>query len=133
MFWQGGSDLVAAARYIGASESKSVNTYVMHATDAILFGIVLIIFAYAIAFGFVIELSAETRESLPRWLHVESVSHLKHSLIELILVYMVVDLATDWEGSEAPLDWSALVKPTSILLIAGALRLLVRQTPSPRT
>jgi uncharacterized membrane protein YqhA len=131
MFWEGGSDLVGAARSIGASESKGVTTYVMHATDAILFGIVLIIFAFAIAFGFVLDWSAAAQERLPRWMRVESVSQLKQSLIEVILVYMVVHVATDWEESTAALDWSALVKPTSVLLIAAALRLLIRQSRTP--
>jgi uncharacterized membrane protein YqhA len=127
MFWQGGADLVGAARSLGdTGNGRSVAAYVIHATDAMLFGVVLIIFAYAIAFGFVVELSPRARESLPIWMRVESVSQLKHSLIEVILIYMVVDVATDWAESEAHLEWSALVKPFSIILIAGALRLLIR-------
>jgi uncharacterized membrane protein YqhA len=127
MFWLGGTELAGAARSLIVLErGRSVATYVMHATDAILFGVVLIIFAYAIAFGFVIDLSLEARQGLPAWMHVESVSHLKQALIEVILVYMVVDVATDWAEAEGHLEWSSLVKPVSIILIAGALRLLNR-------
>jgi uncharacterized membrane protein YqhA len=126
MFWQGGTELAIAARSLTVPASgKGVAPYVMHATDAILFGVVLIVFAYAIAFGFVIDLPPEARQSLPTWMRVESVSQLKQSLIEVILVYMVVDIATDWTEADA-LEWSSLVKPVSVILIAGALRLLSR-------
>ena len=127
MFWQGGADFADAARSIATPQtSKGVAANVMAATDAILFGIVLLVFAYAIAFGFVPDLSPETRERLPAWMRVESVSHLKLSLIEVILVYMIVDVATDWAQSAGPLEWSSLVKPFSIVLISGAARLLRR-------
>jgi uncharacterized membrane protein YqhA len=109
MFWQGGADLVDAARFIAPQTSKGVAANVMGATDAILFGIVLLVFAYAIAFGFVLDLSPETRDRLPAWMRVEGVSHLKLSLIEVILVYMIVDVATDWAQSAGPLEWSSLV------------------------
>ena len=125
MFWQGGTELVGAARSLAVPAStRGISASIMHATDAILFGVVLIIFAYAIVFGFVIDLPAEAREGLPAWMRVDSVSHLKRSLIEVILVYMVVDVATDWLEAEGHLDWSSLAKPLSIVLIAGALRLL---------
>lgn len=126
MFWQGGMDLIGAAQSISGSEaSKGVAAYVMAATDAILFGIVLIIFAYAIAFGLVLEPSPKEQECMPPWMRVDSVSHLKHLLIEVILVYLIVDVATDWANSES-LDQLSLIKPASIILIAGALRLLSR-------
>jgi len=57
-------------------------------------------------------------------MRVESVSQLKLSLIEVILVYMIVDVATDWAQIAGSLDWSSLIKPFSIVLIAGAVRLL---------
>lgn len=132
MFWQAGSELADAAQSIMAHNArKGMTPYVMHATDALLFGIVLIVFAYAIAFGFVVDLPLEARQSLPAWMQVESVSQLKQSLIEVILVYMVVDVATDWAQSEASLEWSSLIKPGSILLIAGALRFLSQASEAP--
>jgi uncharacterized membrane protein YqhA len=128
MFWQGVSDLASAAHLIVQTDDrKSLTAHVMHATDAILFAIVLLFFAYAIAFGFVFDLSPEVRESLPAWMRADTVSNLKHSLIEVILVYMIVDVATDWEEYAGPLEWSSLVKPLAILVIAGALRLLERR------
>jgi uncharacterized membrane protein YqhA len=123
MFWQGGADLFDAARSVADPQAgKGVAANVMAATDAILFGIVLLVFAYAIAFGLVLDLSSETRTRLPAWMRVESVSQLKLSLIEVILVYMIVDVATDW--TQSTVEWSSLIKPISIVLIAGAVRLL---------
>lgn len=125
MFWEAAAELATAARSVaGPRTGKGVAAHVMHATDAILFGVVLIVFAYAIAFGFVINLPPEVRQSLPAWMQSENVGHLKQSLIEVILVYMVVDVATDWSETDVRLDGWSLVKPVSIILIAGALRLL---------
>jgi uncharacterized membrane protein YqhA len=94
------------------------------ATDAFLFGVVLIIFAYAIAFGFVFQRGGKTPENIPGLMHVESVSELKHILVEVIIVYLVVDFATDLAVGSNALAWQTLVKPISIVLIAAALRLM---------
>jgi hypothetical protein len=82
------------------------------------------IFAYAIAFGFVLHASPAYRERLPTWIQVRSIGELKHTLIEMILVYLVVDFATDLAAGEGHVSWETLVIPMAILLIAGALRLL---------
>lgn len=42
----------------------------------------------------------------------------------MILVYLVVDFATDLVEAEAPLSWQTLVIPLAIVLIACALLLL---------
>ena len=94
----------------------------MSATDAFLFGIVLVIFAYAIAFGFAFDVSPETHEKLPPWMRINRVSDIKHTLIEVILVYLVVDFATD-SAQAVDLSWQTLVKPLSIAIIAAASRL----------
>jgi uncharacterized membrane protein YqhA len=131
MFWQGGSELVAAAQLTAVPDkSKGIAAHVMHATDSILFGVVLIVFTYAIAFGFAVELPPESRETLPAWMRVQDVGHLKLALIEVILVYMIVDVATDWAREDAHLDWLALIKPVAIFLIACASRLLSRPAGS---
>ncbi len=108
----------------GSGAASEIAAAVMGATDAFLFGIVLIIFAFAITFGFVIHPDEETRERLPEWMHVQGVKELKHTLVEAIVVYLVVDFATDVAAGEGPLEWKALVKPASIVLIAVALRFM---------
>jgi uncharacterized membrane protein YqhA len=83
-----------------------------------------VIFAYAIAFGFVIDLTAAERERLPRWMRIFSMNELKHTLTAVIVVYLVVDFATDVAQATASLNWDMLVRPISIVLIAAALWLL---------
>ena len=96
----------------------------MGATDASLFGVVLIIFAYAIAFGFVFPLDSKARARIPGWMQIENIGELKHALIEVIIVYLVVDFATDLATEDSILAWETLVKPISVGLIAATLRLM---------
>jgi uncharacterized membrane protein YqhA len=132
MFVQGGARITAAIEAVAAADDpKLVTGSVMGATDAFLFGIVLVIFAYAFAFGFAFDLSPETRERLPPWMRINRVSDLKHTLIEVILVYLVVDFATDWAQASVELSWVTLVKPLSIVLIAAASRLYSANPPDP--
>jgi hypothetical protein len=96
----------------------------MGGTDAFLFGVVLITFSYAIMCGFVVDQPARAGPSTTTWAWVRGVGELKHTLIEVILVYLVVDFATDLVEGETPLSWQTLVIPLAIVLIACALRLL---------
>jgi uncharacterized membrane protein YqhA len=102
----------------------SIIAPVMQATDAFLFGLVLIVFAYAITFGFAFDVPSAVRAKLPSWMRVDGISELKVILMEVILVYLVVDFATDVVEVESQVSWHMIVKPAAILLIAGALRLL---------
>ena len=133
MFWAGTVKLGDATRSAisGEVDAKALTASVLGATDMLLFGIVLVIFAYAVAFGFVLEVSDEMRGRMPAWMRVEGVSELKHTLVEVILVYLIVDFATDLAEGDAHLTWEALVMPISIVLIAGALRLLGGNRPEP--
>jgi uncharacterized membrane protein YqhA len=126
MLWQGGAKLVGAVRALaaGSDEGPSALALVMGSTDAFLFAVVLVIFAYAIAFGFVIDLQDEDRERLPEWMRISDVGQLKRTLIEVILVYLVVDFATDVAEGNGHENWQSLVMPAAILLIAAALRFL---------
>jgi uncharacterized membrane protein YqhA len=131
MFWVGSLKLVGAFALLvlGADGVKPMTAAVMGATDAFLFGAVLIIFAYAIAFGFVLQASSEYRERLPAWMQVDSVGALKRTLIEVILVYLVVDFVTDLAAGEGHVSLETLVLPMAIVLIAFALRLMAGSEP----
>jgi uncharacterized membrane protein YqhA len=131
MFGVGGMKIAAAVRELAArGEAAGIVPSTMAATDAFLFGVVLVIFAYAITFGFVFELSPDARQRLPAWMRVEGVSELKHTLVEVILVYLVVDFATDWAQAETHATIEVLILPLSIVLIAGAFRLLKTSHPN---
>jgi uncharacterized membrane protein YqhA len=62
IFWEGSAKLAgAASAIVTADDSRSVIAAVLGATDTFLLGIVLVVFAYAIAFGVVLDLSPEER------------------------------------------------------------------------
>lgn len=129
VFWVGGAKLLEAMLTVSHTEGRDkgwIIAAVMDATDAFLFGIVLIIFAYAIALSFVFHPPETVRAQLPAWMSMGGIDEIKHTLIEVILVYLVVDFATDMAEAEGSvhLAWETLVKPLAIVLIAGALRLL---------
>lgn len=124
MFLEGGIDMMhATLAFATADDGSAVITAVMHGIDAFLFGIVLVIFAYAIAFGFVVDPSLPTWNRLPTWMRISSVSELKNTLVEVILLYLLVDFATDWPTSAAEPSWRILAKPVAILAIATAFGL----------
>ena len=127
MFWEGGVEIRDALVHTFAqnSDRATVVTDVMEATDKFLFGLVLVIFSFAITFGFALDLPDDLRDALPEWMRVESVAELKHVFFEVILVYLAVDYVTDVAETESHMQWTALVMPASIFLLAGAMRLLV--------
>jgi uncharacterized membrane protein YqhA len=136
MFWEGGIKLFGAVHSAFTADEtgeKSIIPSVMRATDALLFGIVLLIFAHAITFGFVFSLPVAMRGKLPPWMRIEGISELKQTLIEVVLVYLVVDFATNVAEEDTHLSWDLLGIPVSIFLIAGALRLVGGTHPEHRT
>ena len=133
MFWEGAAEVAGAVgAMVMGDDRKAVIAAVMHGTDAFLFGIVLVIFAYAIAFGFVFDRSLAGWERVPAWMRVNSVSELKSTLVEVILLYLVVDFATDWPEGQVSLSWEMLAKPLSILAIAVAFGVFSALHTAPR-
>ena len=127
MFVEGCAKLAHAIGFVllpSGTGGLSIISSVMQATDAFLFGLVLVVFAYAITFGFAFDVPEAIRATLPVWMRVDGISELKITLMEVILVYLVVDFATDMVEVETQISWDMLVKPVAILLIAGALRLV---------
>jgi uncharacterized membrane protein YqhA len=130
MFWEGSLKLLTAATAMfEAHGTNSIIAPVMAATDTLFFAVVLVVFAYAITFGFAIELSPENAEKLPRWMRIAGLDELKQTLVGVVLVFLIVDFATDWWADESSQSWPILVKPASILMIAAALRLLTASRP----
>ena len=134
MFFEGAAKLAGAIQTLVVDHGAGATVVVaavLRATDAFLFGIVLVIFAYAITFGFVLNLPPEDRRRLPAWMRVEGVGELKHTLIEVILVYLVVDFATNVAEAGTHLSWDHLILPFAVVLIAGASRLLTAGQADP--
>lgn len=129
MFLEGATKLATAVQILwrpGEKENAAIG-FVMAATDAFLFGVVLMIFAGMITFGFVLSVASQQKESLPRWMQIGDVSQLKRTMIEVIIVFLIVDFASDM-AEQDKVDWVALVKPAAVILIAGALRLISHLT-----
>jgi uncharacterized membrane protein YqhA len=129
MFWQGAMMIGEATLASLDGDAKVVIGLVMRGIDTFLIGIVLAVFGYAIAFGFIFDIPSEDRKKLPSWMRVNGVHELKDTLVGVILVYLIVDFTTDWPNVDADLPWQTLVKPISILLIAAAFYLFA----DPRT
>jgi uncharacterized membrane protein YqhA len=97
---------------------------VLEAVDAFLFGIVLVIFAYGIAIGFVFTLPEGYGARLPEWMKVGGVGQLKATLAEVVIVVLIVIFARVVVEANGHFQWSMLVLPLSILFIALALRMI---------
>jgi uncharacterized membrane protein YqhA len=127
MFLQGGFYLHEAWHTLmtpGEAHERAVTVPVLEAVDAFLFGIVLVIFAYGIAIGFVFTLPEGYGRSLPNWMKIEGVSQLKGILSEVVIVVLIVIFARVVVEANGKFEWSMLVLPVSILFIAIALRMI---------
>jgi uncharacterized membrane protein YqhA len=128
MFLQGGFYLYEAWHTLitpgGEAAERQVTVPVLEAVDAFLFGIVLVIFAYGIAIGFVFTLPEGYGARLPEWMKVGGVGQLKATLAEVVIVVLIVIFARVVVEANGHFQWSMLVLPASIFLIALALRMI---------
>jgi uncharacterized membrane protein YqhA len=127
MFLQGGFFLYEAWHTImtaGDAAQRQVTVPVLEAVDAFLFGIVLVIFAYGIAIGFVFTLPEGYGRTLPTWMKVGGVGQLKATLAEVVIVVLIVIFARVVVEANGHFQWTMLVLPASILMISLALRML---------
>jgi uncharacterized membrane protein YqhA len=131
MFFQGSLYLYEAWHTLmtpdAAVAERAATVPVLEAVDAFLFGIVLVIFAYGIAIGFVFNLPEDYVSTLPTWMRIEGVSQLKGILSEVVIVVLIVIFARVVVGtvdSGKSFEWSMIVLPASIMMIAIALRMI---------
>ena len=127
MYWAGANFVLAAVGLThpeGGDTSHLPAVLVLEAMDAFLFAVVLTIFAYGIAVGFVFRLREEQMDLLPDWMKVSGIGELKHTLAEVVLVIMIVTFAKDVVEADQKLEWTVLILPISVFLLAGALWLL---------
>jgi uncharacterized membrane protein YqhA len=112
MFLQGSSFLYSLLLRPAGCRARA-----LEAVDALLFGIVLVIFAYGIAIGFVFSLPKGYGQRLPNWMKVEGVGQLKATLAEVVIVVLIVIFARVVVGTvelSRPFEWLMLVLPASI-------------------
>jgi uncharacterized membrane protein YqhA len=127
MFLQGSLYLYEAWHTLlspGDIGGKQLTVPVLEAVDSFLFGIVLVIFAYGVAIGFVFTLPEGFGKRLPAWMNVAGVGQLKETLTEVVVVVLIVIFARTVVEAEGKFNLTMLVLPVSILFIAAALRLI---------
>jgi uncharacterized membrane protein YqhA len=101
----------------------------LHALDAMLVALVMMILAVGVAKLFLLphhEGHPEGHSRLPRWLDIESFSDLKYVLWETILLALLVFALSSLSSDLEHLTWNALVIPAAILLLALSLFLMKR-------
>ncbi|MDD5141828.1 YqhA family protein [Methanoregula sp.] len=106
------------------SENTIASVVLIQAVDAFLFALVLLIFSYGVYTLFV-HREEEMQMKLPRWLRIETISQLKTTLVQVIIVILAVNLLeyVVVAGSES-LRWEALIIPASMVGLALALKLM---------
>src|SRR5215207_5309167 len=107
MLWLGATQLWQAVHFLSSETkyggAKTASVLVLRGIDTFLFGVVQFVFGYAITFSFVIDVPPDLRGRVPRWMQAQGVSQLKHTLIEVVLLALVIDFATDAAEMEAHL------------------------------
>ncbi|MDP3407146.1 YqhA family protein [Bosea sp. (in: a-proteobacteria)] len=122
---EAGANVVAAARAMLAQDhAKSAVSLIMKTVDECLFAIILMLLGTKVLASFVLNESVFATHSLPGWIKPSEMGELKSTFCQAILVFLIVDFATDMASVETPLDASYLVLPAAVLIIAGALRLM---------
>src|SRR5262245_6996277 len=124
MFFQGGFYLYEAWHTLmtpGEAAERQVTVPVLEAVDAFPFGIVLVIFAYGIAIGFVFTLPEGYGARLPEWMRVAG--QLKATLAEVVM-HLDRDLRPGGGRGQRPLPMVDAGPSSVILMIALALRMI---------
>ena len=129
MFYQGFLYLVEAFDTLrhpveGDHGVTQVTVPILEAVDSFLFGVVLIIFAYGIVVGFLVRIPERIARRLPGWMMISGVGQLKQILAEVVVVVLIVIFARVVVESGGHFEWSMLVLPVSIGILAGAIWLL---------
>lgn len=118
----------AAQAVLNHDESRSISL-IMKAIDECLFGVILILLGAKVLASFV--LPEEMTKPLPAWMQASDIGELKNTFCQTILVYLIVDFATDMATLGSKTDYGFLVLPTGILLIAAALKLMPHSAAAP--
>ena len=99
----------------------------LEALDRFLFGLVLVYFAYSIFFLFLAreyEENSDVRIRRPEWLQVQSLGHMKKTLLEVVVVLLAVLFLKIGLQTQTELSWELLIVPAGIVAIAASLKLI---------
>jgi uncharacterized membrane protein YqhA len=122
---EAGTNLLAAARAMLAHDhAQSTISLVMKTIDECLFAVIITLLGAKVIASFVLAERVTAGDDLPSWIRPSEMGELKSTFCQAILVYLIVDFATDMATADSKLEPGYLVLPAAILLIAGALKLM---------
>jgi uncharacterized membrane protein YqhA len=94
----------------------------LHSLDFLFVSLVLLVMGLGIVKLFVLNPAEKDPPTLPVWLRIESISQLKVLLWETILTTLVIVALSDLiRGLFTKLDWTALIMPIAIMVLALSL------------
>jgi uncharacterized membrane protein YqhA len=142
MFWIGTTNTVKAILLVAGIEEAMIEgssidpaelatIELLECLDDFLVGLAFLYFAYGI-YSLFIQLGRKVPDQ-PSWLRVSSISTLKKTLLELLVVLLTVIFVKGLleRLSFRSLEWTYLVIPLSILAIATSTRLLRLDSEEP--
>jgi uncharacterized membrane protein YqhA len=93
----------------------------LHSLDFMFVSLVLLVLGLGIAKLFLVMPGKEPAD-LPKWLHIENISQLKVLLWETVLTTLLIVAMSDLVTNLGkPLEWTVLIAPGAILLLALSL------------
>lgn len=99
----------------------------LHSLDFLFISLVLVVLGLGIAKLFLLPPDAKQLATLPPWLRIESIGELKVLLWETILTTLLIaGLSQLVAGLFTHLEWSALLLPAAILILALSLFFMKR-------
>ncbi len=106
----------------GASSETRPGLELLHSLDFLFVSLVLMVLALGIAKLFLLSADSKQQEGLPVWLRIEKISELKVLLWETILTTLLIaGLSQLVEGLFIKVDWTILMTPVAILILALSL------------
>lgn len=129
---EAGTNIVSAAKAIITHDAtKSASALVMKSVDECLFGFIVALLGIRLFVTYVASPQSLLAESTPDWLKPSNIRDLKSTFCQTIVVYLIVDFATDMTMLNGPPTLEHLVLPTAILIIAAALRFMPHGDAKP--
>lgn len=109
------------ARWAGADRP---GIHIVESVDALLLSLVLFVLGIGVTRLFIVRPDQPDDPRLPRWLKIGTLTELKYTLWEAVLVALVVASVTAIIANLDHLDWTQLILPAAIFALSASLALL---------
>jgi uncharacterized membrane protein YqhA len=105
------------------SAEESPGIYIAKSIDAFLLALVFFVFSIGVLELFATQQESSGLERIPAWMRVKSLSDLKFLIWEAILAALVVASVEALVVSSHDIQWTALIVPIALLILAAGLYL----------